>query len=111
MKRKQKYPPSRCIGIDIDGTLVIRRKLDARIMKWIDQQRAAGFDVVLWSARGRGYAERVAEHYGITDRFTAIIGKPGYIIDDLGWGWIKFTRVIRNLKEKLSPEENEPTDT
>jgi hypothetical protein len=30
-----------------------------------------------------------------------VLSKPGYIIDDLGWSWIKYTKVIRTQGDQL----------
>ena len=43
----------------------------------------------------------VTELLGITDLFCAIIDKAGYILDDNGWNWIRFTRAIRRLDDAL----------
>jgi hydroxymethylpyrimidine pyrophosphatase-like HAD family hydrolase len=90
-----KYAPTKSIGIDIDGTLLIGGELNKPLIEWAKTKRNKGFDVVLWSARGRKYAEKVADRHQISDVFTAIIGKPGYIVDDLGWQWIKYTKVVK----------------
>jgi hypothetical protein len=34
------------------------------------------------------------ERFGLQDHFSAVIGKPGYIVDDMGWGWTKFTKIV-----------------
>ena len=99
MRKRQKYPPTKCVGVDIDGTLVRDGRLNNDLVTWVRARKADGFDVILWSARGRVYAERVAERFKITDCFTAIIGKPGFIVDDQGWGWTKYCRVVRNIRE------------
>jgi len=95
--KRQKYPPARCIGIDVDGTLVRKGRLDRRLADWAKEKKEEGFEVILWTARGRDHALRTAKKFEIEDHFTAIIGKPGYVVDDLGWTWVKFTRVVRRL--------------
>ncbi len=89
-----KHPRNKSIFIDIDGTLISRGVLNETIVTFCKRKKAEGFDIILWSARGREYAETVAAMCGITDLFTAIIGKPGYVVDDLGWNWIKYTKVL-----------------
>ena len=98
MKQKQKHPPSKCIGIDVDGTLLIHGKLNKILADWIKDKHEEGFETVLWSARGRSHALNVARSFDIESYFDAIISKPGYIVDDLGWSWIKYTRVITEFK-------------
>lgn len=97
IRKRQKHPPNKCIGIDVDGTLIQNGRLNRRLAKWAKEKKEEGFEVLLWTARGKKHADRVAEKYGITDHFTAIIGKPGYIVDDLGWSWVKYSRVLRKL--------------
>ena len=38
-----------------------------------------------------------AEQFGVADLFDDIVSKPGYVLDDLGWSWIKYTQVIRAI--------------
>jgi len=84
--------PPRWIFVDVDGTL------RASVVRWCRQQKDRGVRLVLWSARGQEYAVRVARRMGCDDLFEAIISKPGRIIDDQGWGWIKYT-------SSMKPEE------
>ena len=94
---KAKFPPTRCIGIDVDGTLIRNGRLNRPLADWAKEKKEEGFEVLLWTAQGKQHAERIAEMHNITHHFTAIIGKPGYIVDDLGWSWVKFTQVLRRL--------------
>jgi hydroxymethylpyrimidine pyrophosphatase-like HAD family hydrolase len=93
----KRYPRTKCIGIDVDGTLIQNGKLNRRLAEWAKVKKEAGFEVVLWTAQGKEHAEKVAQKYGIEDHFTAIIGKPGYVVDDLGWAWVKFTKIVRGF--------------
>lgn len=93
----KKYPKAKTICIDVDGTLIQNGRLNSRLADWAMEQKAAGFEVILWSAQGKSYAQGVAKKYKIEQNFTVIIGKPGYIVDDLGWGWTKYTRVLKGL--------------
>ena len=101
-----KHPPTKCIAIDCDGTLVSNGVVRMGVINLAYDYKARGFDVILWSARGRAYAERVANWTGTTDIWTAIIGKPGYIVDDQGWKWIRFTKVIRQLLPSVKLSDN-----
>jgi hydroxymethylpyrimidine pyrophosphatase-like HAD family hydrolase len=94
---KHKFPPSKCVAIDVDGTLLIDGKLNRRLASWAARKKANGYEVLLWSAQGRRHAKKVAQQFGITEHFTSIISKPGYIVDDLGWTWTKYTKVIKGL--------------
>lgn len=93
---RQKFPPCKCIAIDVDGTLVKGGKLNSRLVKLAVEKKEEGFDVILWSARGREHAERAVAEFGLEGVFSAVIGKPGYLVDDLGWGWTKYTRVLKS---------------
>jgi hypothetical protein len=53
-----------------------------------------GYELVLWSARGKERAEMAAAMTDKTDLFEAILAKPSYIIDDKGWTWVKFVRCL-----------------
>ena len=83
--------------MDVDGTLDINGDTNKALVTWCMDKKAQGFSLVLWSAQGEAYAKRKAESHKVTDLFDYIISKPGYIVDDKGWHWIKFTKVI-NLK-------------
>lgn len=86
---RQKYPPPEWIFIDVDGTLT------PRVIEWIRQIREGGYRFVLWSMRGEDYARLVAERFEAADLFDHIISKPGFIVDDQGWNWIRYTRILQ----------------
>lgn len=52
---------------------------------------------MLWTARGEEYAKNFVSVYGLEDLFDIVTGKPDAIVDDKGWSWIKYTRIIRDL--------------
>jgi len=86
--------PPKCVAIDVDGTLVTRGCLNHKVADWAKARKSDGYEVLLWSSRGKRHAKDIAEHFKIKEYFTSIISKPSYIVDDKGWAWIKFTRVI-----------------
>ena len=90
----QKYAPPRTIAIDVDSTLYVGDWLDCGIVEFARRKHAEGFEIIVWSARGREYARQAAEYSGLAEICTAI-SKPGYIVDDQGWNWIRWTREIR----------------
>ena len=94
LRAPQKYPPPKVIFIDVDGTLIQKGILNEKLIKWCKDKKNNGFKLTLWSARGEEHAKKVAMLFKVSDIFDYIISKPGYIVDDLGWRWIKFTRVI-----------------
>lgn len=97
-KNPKSYPARKCIAIDIDGTLLIDGKLNDRLAEWIKEKHKAGYETILWSARGRSHALKVAQHFELVPFFSSIISKPGFIVDDMGWSWIKYTKRITRLE-------------
>ena len=80
---------------------LLRRRLMATAPD--DERRAAAIaPIMLWSARGESHARNAAETFGVADLFHTICSKPGYVVDDLGWSWIKHTKVIRSIA--IEPE-------
>jgi len=89
-----KYPPPKWIFIDVDGTLVRHGILSHEVIARIKEYRFNGFRFVLWSARGEEYARASAERHEVKNLFEHIISKPGYVIDDRGWSWVRHTKII-----------------
>ena len=96
-RHKQKYPPPRVIAVDVDGTLLLRGALNKKLIEWCKQKKNDGFIMILWSSRGELHAKKAADLSGLNDIFDYIISKPGYVVDDKGWSWIKYTRVISDF--------------
>ncbi len=92
--------PNNTVAVDVDGTLFNIRGVCANVVKWVEEQRAAGKQVICWSSRGEAYARRLCENAGIAHLFQAIIGKPILICDDRGWAWIRFTKTLHPLRIK-----------
>jgi len=95
-------PPPRVIAVDVDNTLHSAGVCNSRLIDWCKQQKEAGFYLMLWSSRGEAHARNVAAHCGVDGLFDMICSKPGYVVDDQGWGWIKYTRVISSIREALN---------
>ena len=66
--------------------------------------------MMLWSSRGEAHARKYAELFGVMDVFDMICSKPGYIVDDQGWGWIKYTRVIREAGDSIDGDESDDAE-
>ena len=45
---------------------------------------------LLASATDQGIGDVIFDH---------VLSKPGYVLDDKGWTWIKFTRVIKSADD------------
>lgn len=86
-----RLPPTKLLAVDVDGVLLRQSKINAKVVELVKTRHQQGFEIVVWSARGTAYARQWAESAGITSLCVAIIGKPGYIIDDQGWGWVRYT--------------------
>ncbi len=92
------------VAVDVDGTLLKKNgEANLATVDWLRAAKAQGYTLFLWSARGEAHARRAAELCGVTELFCAILAKPGYILDDVGWTWIRFTRVIHSLDQSLPP--------
>lgn len=88
------YPPPRVVAVDVDGTLLVNGQKNSAVVLWCERLKTEGYVLHLWSSRGKKHAESVAELFGVTHLFDVILSKPGYILDDMGWEWIKFTKAI-----------------
>ena len=97
MMPAQKFAPTRTIGVDVDGTLHTDGRLNRSVVAFCEKQKAAGFRIMLWSARGKEHAQAAADRLGVSHLFDDIVSKPGYVLDDPGWSWIKYTKVITTL--------------
>jgi hydroxymethylpyrimidine pyrophosphatase-like HAD family hydrolase len=97
MERKQKFPPPKVIAVDVDDTLQVRGFPNLRLIEWCREKKRQGYFLMLWSSRGQRHAENYAKKFGVLDIFDLICSKPGYVVDDQGWGWVKYTKVIRSF--------------
>lgn len=102
----QKHPFTKCVAIDVDNTLVINGELNTTVVDYAKERQAAGFEILLWSAGGRKHAEQMADKFGIRDLFSAIISKPGYIVDDMAWAWTRYTRVVKMTTLVAEPADD-----
>lgn len=96
-----KFPPSRVIAVDVDGTLHNAGRVNAALVEYCWARKAEGYRLMLWSARGIEHAQRAVDQFELSGLFDDVVGKPGYIIDDLGWSWIKYTKVIGSVGDSL----------
>lgn len=95
-----KYPMiTRTIAVDVDGTLHRNGVLNQRVVEFCERQKANGYTLNLWSSRGKKYAVAAAEKFGVTHLFDDIISKPGYVLDDQGWSWIRYTQIIKTIDD------------
>lgn len=90
----QPYPPPRVIAVDIDGTLLNNGILNQPLVEWCNKKKQDGFRLMLWSSRGLDYANRFVAHFGLDGIFDDVVSKPGYLVDDQGWRWIRYTKVV-----------------
>lgn len=97
----QKYPPQDVIAIDVDGTLIIDGEVNTELVAWCRARKADGYELILWSARGVDNCYEAIEISNTYDLFDHILSKPGYTVDDNGWAWTNFSRVINDLEASL----------
>ena len=81
------HAPARIVAVDIDGTLLEGGVINLRVMEWCKARKADGYEMILWSARGSAYAREIAAANALESTFDLIVGKPGLIVDDMGWTW------------------------
>ena len=95
MSKAQQLAPPRIIAVDVDGTLHIGGEPNAAAIELLEQKKAEGFKLMLWSMRGERHARAIATQCGCLDLFDVVTGKPGYVLDDEGWRWTRRTVVLR----------------
>jgi predicted HAD superfamily phosphohydrolase YqeG len=91
---RPKYRSQKSVFVDVDGTLVVNGALNKSVIDIIDKMRSDGFEIYLWSMAGRPHAISIAEHFGVAEMFDEIISKPGYMIDDDGFSWLRYVKKI-----------------
>ena len=94
-----KYPRQKVIAVDVDGTLSLRGQPNTKLIEWCKAKASEGFSLMLWSSQGEQHARDMADRFGCADLFHVICSKPGAIVDDKGWGWIKYTTVVRGFQD------------
>ena len=99
MTKQKKYPMRGGGAVDVDGTLHNNGVASQQVIDWCERRVADGFSLMLWSARGEAHARQAAELFGVAHLFDHIVAKPSYLVDDLGWSWIKYTQVVTDLRD------------
>lgn len=90
----QKFPPPKVLAVDIDGTLVCDRRLNGEVVRLCQAYKEKEFRLMLWSARGLSYAQAMVARYRMENLFDDVVSKPGFILDDKGWEWTRYTAVV-----------------
>lgn len=107
---ESKYPKQKVIAVDVDDTLIINREPNLDLIEWLRVKKAEGYYLMLWSMRGRENAISAATTTNTHGLFHVVMSKPGYIVDDDGWGWTQHTEVIspdmKVIKRKRKPVLN-----
>jgi hydroxymethylpyrimidine pyrophosphatase-like HAD family hydrolase len=88
------YPPQRTIAVDVDKTLYHGGAANEPLIRWLRARKAEGFHLILWSARGQQHALEIANRLELVALFDTIVSKPGYVVDNEGWAWTRFTRIV-----------------
>ena len=92
--RGQKYAQPKAIYVDVDGTLLVRGWRNEPLIQWLWKAKEEGYALSLWSSKGSTYATRVMAELELGNLFDHILPKPALIVDDQGWNWIKYNRVV-----------------
>lgn len=91
-------PRPKTIYVDVDGTLILKNgTVNTHLINFLENMSEANggdYQLILWSMAGHAHAETVAEELNITRLFEHILTKPGYMIDDDGKNWLRFTHLI-----------------
>lgn len=110
-KRIQKYPPPKVIAIDVDKTLIKRSgAVNSEIVNWARHQHQEGYQIIIWSSRGAENAQKAAELAKLTDIILIAMSKPGFVVDDKGWQWIKYTKVVSDTEILNHPANQKKVD-
>lgn len=83
----------RALYVDVDNTLLRNGRIVEPVVLAIRAAIGQGADVVVWSARGKEHALRAATMAGINS-MVICLAKPDAIIDDRGWAWVRYSRVL-----------------
>ena len=108
-RKRRSYAPAMTIAVDVDGTLIDHGILNEMLIEYLMYCKGLDYRLMLWSSRGKEYALGIVDQYGLADLFDDVVSKPGFIIDDRGWDWIKYTRIITDYGE-IPEAEAEPAD-
>lgn len=93
--------PPQAIAIDVDGTLIVNGQVNAALVSFAHRCSEQGFDLMLWSMRGREVAKQAAEAAGLSSVIDVVASKPGYMIDDRGFDWLRGVRLVRATGDLL----------
>lgn len=89
-----KYPLPKVIAVDVDGTLHVNGVVNTRLVDWLRERKADGYELMLWSMRGRPRCEAAIDRFDLSGLFDVVCSKPGLLVDDKGWQWTRYTRTI-----------------
>jgi len=92
--RRPKYQPQKVVYVDVDGTLLIDGKCNNHLVAVLTDLKAEGYELILWSARGKEHAQKAAGLTRTVGLFDIVLTKPGYVVDDKGWTWTRFVKCL-----------------
>lgn len=94
-KDAKDYSPPRAIFVDVDGTLIsCVGQVNTTLLQFLRERKADGYELTLWSMRGREHAEAAVGHADCEGLFNHVISKPGYVVDDKGLTWLRDVGII-----------------
>lgn len=76
------YKPTEALLLEFMGYKVIVSSNDTNIAK-VKEFYKRGYEVIIWSATGKEWAELVVKTLDLTDHVDYCLAKPDFYIDDL----------------------------
>ena len=103
-------PMNKTIYVDCDGVLLLGHRINHTLVSKLHRMQSEGWDLVVWSARGREYAQVIASQSQLF-RVTCI-GKPTIMIDDRPADLLRYCKVLssRSLVDALMDNAVAPDD-
>ena len=95
------------VYVDVDGTLIKDGRVNHRVVEFITEIACEVIKVVVWSQRGEAYARYCVEHAGLRRHVSYCLAKPHFLIDDMGWNWVKGVPVLLNYNDSVSQVKSE----
>lgn len=88
-----RFPQPRCLAVDVDHTLLVNGQPHPPVVNLLRERVGDGWELLIWSMRGREHAERVARLTGLDD-VPICASKPGCVVDDQGLDWLRQVELV-----------------
>ena len=84
----------RCLAVDVDHTLLVNGQPHPAVVNLLRERVGDGWELLIWSMRGREHAERAARLAGL-DGVAICASKPGCVVDDQGLDWLRQVELVK----------------